>query len=163
MHFANWIEADDYARKNNFSLVWGGTQAFIKRKKLTPHNNFHLHTVTTRKGVATIALFPDEILHGEAEADAERRDRLAKRRQAGFDRDWNDGFVDGITKFVIDGLRGSFDSDNERLEAVSHILASLISHLHGADRAHAIAAVETRTRMILRQLDHMPQNTEGQT
>jgi hypothetical protein len=80
--FQHHAAALEYADANGLHLVWEGTQAFEKRQRTLPPDQFEIRAVLTRKGITNAGLFSKQITRAEFLADKPRRDRMAARRMA---------------------------------------------------------------------------------
>ena len=78
--FSDHAELHNYAERHGLEYLWEGTQAFERRKRMLPPEQFEICEARTHRGMRKVLLFSKDILVAEWLRDKPRRDRLAAKR-----------------------------------------------------------------------------------
>lgn len=78
--FSDHAELHNYAERHGLEYLWEGTQAFERRKRTLPPEQFEICEARTHRGMRKVLLFSKDILVAEWLRDKPRRDRLAAKR-----------------------------------------------------------------------------------
>ena len=80
--FSDHAELHNYAERHGLEYLWEGTQAFERRKRTLPPEQFEICEARTHRGMRKVLLFSKDILVAEWLRDKPRRDRLAAKTRS---------------------------------------------------------------------------------